>query len=1330
MLPSVFATIAGFALALPPVPEAPGPEAWKFRDELALPEEGKVAVALPPAVTEGKTPWLKNRISRCFFGPIKRPPFNRDELADDIDYYPDEYLKRLAREGVNGLWLTGELRELTRTSYTEADPLADRRLAKLNRTVEKCAKFGIKTWLFMIEPKIVPVNDPLFAKHPELFSQRTHYRGRDCMVMCSSKPDCRRYLSEATQDLFTRVPKLAGFINISHGERTTSCLAYIYATNDFRGHFRCPQCTDIPPWQVHCQTLGALAAGMKAANPDAEAITWPYHSMPCPTRSQWVYELASHVPSNCIFQYNFESGALKEQLGKVRNGGDYWLSWEGPSNNFREMARRVREKGTRLSAKIQVGCSHEVATVPFIPAPGLLYRKFKAMKEVGVTDVMMCWYFGNYPGIMNKAAGYLAYEDFGKEDEKSFLLRLAQDDWGGESQRVVRVWQAIAEGYRNYPMSNCFQYYGPVHAGVAWPLYPDVSAKNLEPTWEPYKKLSGDVIGECLENHTLDEALALMRRATDSFDFVRDDIDALERKFAGSRAREGDVRVMRALAIQFAAAREVLAFYAARRGRDITGMRSALRKSRELTKAILPLSEADSRLGFHSEAESHLYHPALLRWRLEALDAAEKRLDEIAQAVTHGEGWPLSEFEKNAPTMPVRVGKNGGRLVDGKAPHAGNVAITIFDSTFAAWPKHFTATAGKDGTFTFKIPDGLDAGWIQLEQNAWRWPDMPPASNRLRIGRTMANRFGRLVPERAMDVWSRDAAEELFRRWCFGLLETQLAGTGRREMEGALMCPACGFLHGRAGDAVYPFTRMWVRTGERRWLEAAEKVVDWTELNFRRAGGCYVNDQQSSWLYTSEFSQIALGRTLLRYGKRLPSETAVKWRAIFDRLTEWILAYFERPDRPNINYRAAYCEAMALAWKISGEERFRVAADKMAHEDVMKRFTEDGFLFGEGRPIDGRSAVRGLHYIDIGYNLEESLPALAAAADILGDETLAARIESSARAHAEFLLPDGAIDNAAGSRAVKWTYYGSRTADGALPLWAWCARRGVPWAVRAIDRTVTLLNKCTGADGLLAGGPDYAAAGEPSCVHHTFTHIKALAELLEEGAPESASAAPLPREAEYGHKHIDAIDVELVAVGPWRVTFSANDNPKGDRRAMVGGGAPVVIWHKALGLVAAGTMAKFHWIEAHNMQSQRHDLEVRSLAPRIESLADGGRFSNLCDVKVSIKARMDGEAFLSDTTGNLTSCNPESFRTNGTYRISYRVTRESLSMESYSDAPYRLVFPVRTVLADDVNCGASSEIQLEDTARRGDAFSPIGGFLMRYMAILPDKNGMCRITVK
>ena len=45
-------------------------------------------LSVSPCLKRGviqRTPWLKNRISRCFFGPIKRPPFNIDELMNDVD---------------------------------------------------------------------------------------------------------------------------------------------------------------------------------------------------------------------------------------------------------------------------------------------------------------------------------------------------------------------------------------------------------------------------------------------------------------------------------------------------------------------------------------------------------------------------------------------------------------------------------------------------------------------------------------------------------------------------------------------------------------------------------------------------------------------------------------------------------------------------------------------------------------------------------------------------------------------------------------------------------------------------------------------------------------------------------------------------------------------------------------------------------------------------------------------------------------------------------------------------------------------------------------------
>ena len=52
-----------------------------------------------------RRPLLRARITRSFFAPINRPPLNIDELMTDEDYYPDEYLSRLAHDWENGIWI-------------------------------------------------------------------------------------------------------------------------------------------------------------------------------------------------------------------------------------------------------------------------------------------------------------------------------------------------------------------------------------------------------------------------------------------------------------------------------------------------------------------------------------------------------------------------------------------------------------------------------------------------------------------------------------------------------------------------------------------------------------------------------------------------------------------------------------------------------------------------------------------------------------------------------------------------------------------------------------------------------------------------------------------------------------------------------------------------------------------------------------------------------------------------------------------------------------------------------------------------------------------------
>lgn len=49
--------------------------------------------------------------------------------------------------------------------------------------------------------------------------------------------------------------------------------------------------------------------------------------------------------------------------------------------------------------------------------------------------------------------------------------------------------------------------------------------------------------------------------------------------------------------------------------------------------------------------------------------------------------------------------------------------------------------------------------------------------------------------------------------------------------------------------------------------------------------------------------------------------------------------------------------------------------------------TEDGLLIGEGKPVDGFSP-KGCRPVDIGYNMEESLPSLVQYAYETDDEKL------------------------------------------------------------------------------------------------------------------------------------------------------------------------------------------------------------------------------------------------------------------------------------------------------------------------------------------------------
>ena len=577
-------------------------------------------------------------------------------------------------------------------------------------------------------------------------------------------------------------------------------------------------------------------------------------------------------------------------------------------------------------------------------------------------------------------------------------------------------------------------------------------------------------------------------------------------------------------------------------------------------------------------------------------------------------------------------------------------------------------------------------------------------------------------PEAA--VWSRVRAEELVARWCDALLARQIAGTGDPMLDGAIACPACGVLHGRVGDLAYPLAYRWERTGDAKYLAAAERAVEWTEAAMRRADGGLYNDFQSQWWAITVFAQIALGKTLLRFGDRLPRDLRVRWSALFERDTDFVARRFDESfvESTNVNYPASFCEAMALAGRVLGDAGRTALARSMA-DRVMKSFLPDGLFTGEGAPMSHRSP-RGLAYVDLGYNLEASLLAYA---ELCGDGRMKDAVLASAAAHAEFLLPDGGVDDSFGSRSAKWTYYGSRTSDGLLPILGALAKSGVPWAARAMGLHLGLLARCTNASGLLAGGVQYGAAGEPACIHHSFTHAKSVVDvLLDDSIPERGADAPLPRECAYGLKSFPSIGVALAAVGPWRVTFAGGDSfAQGMTGLRITGGGPSLAWQEAVGPLVVGTMADYAIVEARNLQDLRRERTVLSMTPRIEA---DDRSSSARETEAEMSATFAAGALECRAKGRLTG---RDGTRGAAYELVSRVDGTAFSIGGTCEAGARFVLPVVASATDRVEIGngrvriergnavvtieSDLPFELAKTDRGERAFSPIAGFLYAYL---------------
>ena len=516
---------------------------------------------------------------------------------------------------------------------------------------------------------------------------------------------------------------------------------------------------------------------------------------------------------------------------------------------------------------------------------------------------------------------------------------------------------------------------------------------------------------------------------------------------------------------------------------------------------------------------------------------------------------------------------------------------------------------------------------------------------------------------------------QLLETWCDGLLAHQSTNPNP-ALRGSLLCPACAIIHGRCGDAVYPLLRVAHTTGKAKYLEAALLVHEWSEQQISRADGSWINDVTlSSWKGITVFHSIALAEALHHHGAILDTATRQRWTDRLARAAKF-LDTFITIETGNINYPVTSSHCFALCAQVLGEPHYQDRARQLAHA-TLDYFTPNNLLFGEGHPQTAITAKK-CRPIDLGYNVEESLPALAQYALLTNDQPVLEKTIAALRTHLEFMLPDGAWDNSWGSRNYKWSYWGSRTSDGCHPAYVLLAPHE-PKFLEAAHRNLELMSACT-HDNLLYGGPDYFAHGDQPCIHHTFTHAKSLATVLDSNVAQLTPSPrlTLPRDEPYVLKSFPEIATHLASIGPWRATVTGYDFEYIERVQAGGGGASggghasggalSLLYHQQLGPILTASMTEYQMIEISNQQAFP-DKPHMPLSPRIE-FADKQTYTSLSDFEATITTNPTPTQITFEAKGRLLTAShqpPPGGKAH--YQLTYSLTQSTVEIRATADAP-------------------------------------------------------------
>jgi len=509
-------------------------------------------------------------------------------LEEDLDPYPDGYLEKLAASGVNGVWLQGVLSKLAPFPWdAKVSRDHEKRLANLQRLCERAKKYGIGVYLYLNEPRAMPVG--FFKDHPDL---RGVTEG-DHATLCTSQPEVRRWLTSSVATVCARAPDLSGFFTITASENLTNCWSHQKGDE-------CPRCKGRKPAEVIAEVVAEYDRGIKAAGDKQTLIAWDWG-----WKDQDALPIIERLPKSAFLQSVSEWDLPIERGGVKSVVGEYSLSAVGPGPRALKHWKAAKEAGLKVSAKIQANCTWELSAVPWIPCVEQTALHAVNLRKAGIDAIQLGWTLGGHPSPNLDVVAEIACDPDVTADEA--MLRVAERTFGKDNApTVVRAWKECSKGMREFPYHIGTVYSGPQQMGPANLLYLKPTGRKATMVCYPWDDLNG-----WRQVYPAERFIEQLNEVAYGF---RKGIDELM-KIHGNRRLLDEFRIMSASELHLRSAgsqsffvhvRDWKTANAAEAQRRKRLLHSILELERGTAVGLFLLQNKDSRLGF--EATNQYYY--------------------------------------------------------------------------------------------------------------------------------------------------------------------------------------------------------------------------------------------------------------------------------------------------------------------------------------------------------------------------------------------------------------------------------------------------------------------------------------------------------------------------------------------------------------------------------------------------------------------------------------------------------------------------------------------------------------------------------------------------